>query len=98
MQSSQATTAHNELAATSDRYFELIVVSPDGEEIEHYRLSDEALKDMRGFFATLPDNRYKIVLIRSDNNSRRLVFDVYVRRGRVIDPSDQSEGTRDRPP
>ncbi len=25
-------------------------------------------------------------------------MDVYVRRGRVIDPSDDSEGTRDRPP
>jgi hypothetical protein len=26
------------------------------------------------------------------------VMDVFVRRGRVIDPSDASEGTRDRPP
>jgi len=32
-------------------------------EIGHYRLNDDALLDMRGFFATLPDNRYKIVLI-----------------------------------
>ena len=53
---------------------------------------------MRGLFATLPDNRYKIFLVRTDNNSRRLVMDVFVRRGRVIDPSDESEGTRDRPP
>jgi hypothetical protein len=49
-------------------------------------------------FSTLPDNRYKIFLIRTDNNSRRLVMDVFVRHGRVIDPSDDSEGTRDRPP
>jgi hypothetical protein len=75
-----------------------VVISPDGNEIERYRLSDEALVDLRGLFGTLPDNRYKIFLIRTDNSSRRLVMDVFVRRGRVIDPSDDSEGTRDRPP
>ena len=90
--------ARSELTTTSDRYLELVVVSPDGNEIERYRLSDEALVDLRGLFATLPDNRYKIFLIRTDNNSRRLVMDVFVRRGRVIDPSDESEGNRDRPP
>jgi hypothetical protein len=90
--------ARSELTTTSDRYLELVVVSPDGNEIERYRLGDEALVDLRGLFATLPDNRYKIFLIRTDNNSRRLVMDVFVRRGRVIDPSDDSEGTRDRPP
>ena len=73
-------------------------MSPDGNERERYRLSDEALLDVRGLFATLPDNRYKIYLFRADNNSRRLVMDVFVRRGRVIDPSDESEATRDRPP
>jgi hypothetical protein len=90
--------ARSELTATSDRYLELVVVTPDGNETERYRLSDEALVDLRGLFSTLPDNRYKIFLIRTDNNSRRLVMDVFVRHGRVIDPSDDSEGTRDRPP
>ena len=89
---------HNELTTSSDRYLELVVVSPDGNEIERYRLRDEALVDLRGLFATLPDNRYKIFLVRTDNNSQRLVMDVFVRRGRVIDPTDDSEGTRDRPP
>jgi hypothetical protein len=98
LQPNVAQIVHNELTLTSDRFLELVVVSSDGNEIEHYRLSDEALVDLRGLFATLPDNRYKIFLIRTDNNSRRLVMDVFVRRGRVIDPSDDSEGTRDRPP
>ncbi|HEX3599615.1 MAG TPA: hypothetical protein VHU84_05695, partial [Lacipirellulaceae bacterium] len=88
----------NELAATSDRYLELDVISPDGKITQRYRLKDEALADLRGLIATLPDNHYKIFLVRTDNDSRRLVLDVFVRRGRVVDPSDQSEGTRDRPP
>ena len=53
---------------------------------------------MRGLIATLPDNHYKIYLVSTENNSHRLVLDVYVRQGRVVDPSDDSEGTRDRPP
>jgi hypothetical protein len=36
--------------------------------------------------------------VRTENNSRRLIIEVFVRRGRVIDPADDSEGTRDRPP
>jgi hypothetical protein len=75
-----------------------VVVTPDGDPIKTYRLSDEALVDLRGLFATLPDNRYKIFLVRTDNDSHRLVMDVFVRRGRVVAPSDDSEGTRDRPP
>jgi hypothetical protein len=94
--SAEQHTAHNEMITAQERYLELVVLSPDGEIIETHRLSDEALSDMRGFFATLPDNRYQIVLVRG--GSRRTVFDVFVRRGRVIDPSDTSEGTRDKPP
>jgi hypothetical protein len=98
LQPAQTYTARSEATIASDRYLELVVVAPDGTELERYRLSDEALTDLRGLFSSLPDNRYKIFLIRTDNNSRRLVMDVFVRRGRVIDPSDDSEGTRDRPP
>jgi len=98
LQASNFQVGHSELAVTSDQYLELQVISPDGKVIGTYRLSDEALTDLRGLFATLPDSRYKIFLFRADNNSRRLVMDVFVRRGRVIDPSDDSEGTRDRPP
>ncbi|HVT29498.1 MAG TPA: hypothetical protein VHE81_15890, partial [Lacipirellulaceae bacterium] len=98
LQPSRARIVPSEMVTTSDRYVELVVVSLDGTEVERYRLSDEALVDLRGLFAKLPDNRYRIYLFRADNNSRRLVMDVFVRRGRVIDPSDDSEGTRDRPP
>jgi hypothetical protein len=100
--------ASGEAAVTSDRYLVLVVVSPDGEELESYRVKEEALTDLRGLFATLPENRYKIYLVRTENNSRRLVIDVTVRRyydralrewrGRIVDPADVSEGTRDRPP
>src|SRR5207253_7632482 len=48
LQPSPPQFVHNQMAATSDRYLELVVVSPDGNEIERYRLSDEALVDLRG--------------------------------------------------
>jgi hypothetical protein len=98
LQQTDARVVTTELTATSERYLELEVVAPDGTVISRHRIRDEALYDLRAFFATLPDNHYRIYLVRTENNSRRLIMDVYVRRGRVIDPSDDSEGTRDRPP
>jgi len=87
-----------EVAATTERYLELRIVDPDGTESQGYRIKDEALADLRKFFKTLPDGRYVIYLVRTENHSERLVIEVDVRRGRVIDVSDDSEGTRDRPP
>jgi hypothetical protein len=77
---------------------ELVAYAPDGSEIDRYELDEEELADLRKLFAKLPDGRYQIFLVRTDTNTRRLVMDVYVRRGRLIDPQDDSEGTRDRPP
>jgi PKD repeat protein len=87
-----------ETAATTERYLELRVVNPDGTESDGIKIKDEALADLRAFFKTLPDGRYRIYLVRTENNSARLVIEVDVRHGRVIDVSDDSEGTRDRPP
>jgi hypothetical protein len=101
LQSLQTTDTHiarSELTVTSDRYLELVVVSPEGIETLRYRLRDEALADLRGLIITLPENHYRIYLFRTANNSRRLVLEVYVRRGRIVDPADVSEGTRDTPP
>jgi PKD repeat protein len=98
LQEASARVVTSELLVSSERYLELEVVAPDGTVISRHRIRDEALNDLRAFFATLPDNHYRIYLVRTDNNSRRLIMEVYVRRGRVIDPSDDSEGTRDRPP
>jgi PKD repeat protein len=98
LQNNDARAAAGDMAATSDRYLELRIVYPDGTEGQGYRIKDEALNNLRGFFKTLPDGHYKIYLVRTENNTRRLVIEVNVRRGHVIDVSDESEGTRDRPP
>jgi PKD repeat protein len=87
-----------EVAATAERYLELRIVNPDGTESEGFKIKDEALADLRAFFKSLPDGKYRIYLIRTENDSARLVIEVDVRGGRVIDVSDDSEGTRDRPP
>jgi large repetitive protein len=98
LQRQDVRTASSELTAASERYWELRVVYFDGTEGEGYRLKDEALNDLRKLFSTLPDDQYAIYVVRTENNSRRLVMVVTVRRGRLIDVSDDSEGTRDRPP
>ena len=97
-QSTSARVVRSDLMVTSERYLELEVLSPDNTVVSRHRIRDEALNDLRSFFATLPDGHYRIYLVRTENNSRRLIMDVYVRNGRVIDPTDDTEGTRDRPP
>jgi PKD repeat protein len=108
LQTTDLRVASAESATASSRYLVLVVVSPDGEEIESHLLDDDALLDLPGLFATLPENRYRIYLVRTENNVRRLVIEVSVRRyfdrvtrewrGRIADPNDISEGTRDLPP
>jgi len=98
-QSSDLRTAVGDTKSTTDRYLELRVIDPaTGEEGAGYRLKAEVLKDLPALFRTLPDNRYAIYLVRTETNTRRLVIEVYVRNGKLIDPGDDSEGTRDRPP
>ena len=87
-----------EASASSERYFRLHVVMPDGAMLEGIRLSDGAMDDLPALFARLPDNHYRIYLIRSENQSPRMVLDVVVRDHRPIDPADASDGTRDKPP
>jgi PKD repeat protein len=98
LQTIQTRLPRSELLITTDLYLELEVVGPDGEVIEVHRIEDEVLFDLRAFFRTLPDGRYRIYLVREENRTRRLIIDVYVRRGRVVEPGDVTEGTRDRPP
>jgi hypothetical protein len=98
LQSQTGRVARSELAVTSERFLELVSYSPDGQETGRYILKEEALANLRALFASLPDGHYRIYLVRTETNARRLVIEVYVRGGRVIDPSDDSEGTRDRPP
>ena len=85
-------------AAASERYFRLHVVMPDGRELEGIRLPDDSLDDLPALFARLPDNHYRIYLVRTESQSERLVLDVVVRDHHPVDPGDVSDGTRDRPP
>ncbi len=87
-----------DVAATSDRYFILVVVNPDGTLGDRYKLPDEALNDLVGLFARLHDDHYRIYLVQTENQSYRLVIDVVTRDGRMTVPGDASSGLRDRPP
>lgn len=98
-QTADLRTAVGDTKSTTDSYLELRVIDPvTGEASEGFRLKPEVLKDLPGLFSTLPDNHYAIYLVRTETNTERLVIEVYVRNGKVIDPGDDSEGTRDRPP
>jgi hypothetical protein len=98
VQSTDGSDSGGEAATAARRYLELVAYEPDGSVRSRHELSEEELADLRALFAKLPDGRYQIFLVRTDTNTRRLVMDVYVRRGKLIDPLDESEGSRDRPP
>ncbi|MCO6046167.1 PKD domain-containing protein [Aeoliella sp. ICT_H6.2] len=87
-----------EVSATTERFFRLHVVLPDGRMLEGIRLPDGVMDDLPALFARLPDNHYRIFFVRSDSQSERLVLDVVLRDHRPTDPADASDGTRDRPP
>jgi hypothetical protein len=87
-----------EAPAASYRYFELRIVDPSGKEGSGHLLASNVLEDLPGLFHTLPDNHYRIYVVNTETNVPRLVIDVFVRNGKMIDPGDDSEGTRDRPP
>ena len=74
------------------------MIDAEGNEGPGYRLRPEVLQDLPGLFRSLPDNHYAVYVVNTETNTRRLVIEVYVRNGKLIDPGDDSEGTRDRPP
>ena len=95
---SEVGAAAGDQSIVSDRYLEIRIVTPDGVETERVRLEEKALDDLPGLFKRLPDNHYRIYLIQEETNSERLVIDVVARGGKLVDPSDDSDGGRDRPP
>jgi hypothetical protein len=87
-----------EAQATSERYLQLTIINPDGTEGPSFRLPQEVLGNLAGLFRNLPDNHYKIFLVQGETQVKRLVIEVFVRDGRLIDPGDDSQGARDKPP
>ena len=82
----------------SEQVLELRVIDSYGRESEGIRLKAEVLNNLPGLFYKLPDNHYIIYLVREETNSERLVIEIYLRKGRIIDPSDDMQGVRKRPP
>ena len=61
------------------------------------RLKDATLDQLPALFGLLPEGHYRIYVVYTETNSRRLALDFNIRAGAVIDPSDDSDGGRDRP-
>ncbi len=66
--------------------FVLTIVSASGDESEDIWLDPEDVKDLRRLFAPLPDNLYRIYWVQEDG-VRRLVTEISVRGGRLVDAS-----------
>ena len=56
----------------------------------------DVLNNLPQLFSKLPDDHYRLYYV--EQGTERLIMDVMVRRGKPIDPTDDSEGTQDRPP
>ncbi len=80
----------------SDRRVVLTTVTVLGEDGEEVVLPQETLDDLKSLFRGKPDGRYRIYL--RQGNIERLILEVDVRQGKPVDPGDDIDGTRDRPP
>jgi hypothetical protein len=87
-----------EAASTGEQHLELVLINPDESIAGRTQLPFEAIHNLPALFRNLPDGHYRIYLVQAETEVRRLVIEVFVRDGRLIDPSDDSEGARDRPP
>ena len=56
----------------------------------------DVLNNLTALFAKLPDDHYRLYYV--EQGTERMIMDVVVRHGKPIDPTDDSEGTQDRPP
>ncbi|HEY1601951.1 MAG TPA: hypothetical protein VGG64_20280, partial [Pirellulales bacterium] len=56
----------------------------------------DILNNLSDLFGKLPDDHYRLYYV--EQGTERLIMDAVVRQGKPIDPTDQSEGTSDRPP
>ena len=81
----------------AEKSYVLRVVSPIEKEGDDVPLKDDVLDHLAELFAKLPDDHYRIYLIRADG-TERLVLDFQIRGGRPIDPADAAEQLRDLPP
>ncbi|NOY41843.1 MAG: hypothetical protein GXP26_08410 [Planctomycetes bacterium] len=97
-QGSSLRAAASDNNATTERFLELQVADAEGNFGEGHRLNSKVLNDLPQLFRSLPDGHYEIYLVHTETNTRRLVIAVHIRNGTVIDPGDDSDGTRDRPP
>jgi len=77
-----------EAAQTSEPSLALRVVSPDGEEGEDIDVPVDTLRDLPTLFRRLPDGHYRLYLTERGGGQRRLVLDVFLRRGQPVDPED----------
>ena len=93
-----ARAASTDAKATTEQILELRVIDPYGVESEGIRLKAQVLNNLPKLFVELPDNHYVIYLIRQETNTERLVIEVYLREGEIIDPGDDSDSLRKRPP
>jgi hypothetical protein len=80
----------SEATQTSEPSLSLRVVSPDGEEGQDIETPLDTLRDLPSFFRRLPDGHYRLYLTERGGGQRRLVLDVFVRRGQPVDPEDQA--------
>jgi PKD repeat protein len=90
--------AAGESKVSGERELEIELLNADGVPVNKFKLSADALNDLPRLFRRLPDGHYKIWLVQPETQNRRPVMEVFVRDGKLIDPNDDSEGARDRPP
>ena len=77
----------------------LTIINPDGtDRPAAIRLPPKCSTTCRACSATCRTITTRFTWCRRETEVKRLVIEVFVRNGRLIDPGDDTEGARDRPP
>lgn len=68
-------------------------VGLDGGEGDNIPLPEDVLKRLRLVFGRLPDGHYRMYMLELGTERERMVFDLFVRQGRAVNPLEDFEGT-----
>ncbi len=71
----------------------LRVVSVDGKESDNIPLPANTLTQLRRLFTRLPDGHYRMYMLELGTERQRMIFDLFVRQGRAVNPLEVFEET-----
>jgi hypothetical protein len=83
----------------TDQHLLLQAVSATGDPRDNVTVSlpSDAIDRLPSVLKNLPDGHYRVLFEQGQQQSRRQVFEIYMRQGRAVNSEDELQGDVDRP-